>query len=140
MPRTPDAELVERLAGTAILEGLDRTVIERVARIGHQLIVPAGERVIDQGRMGRECYVILGGRAKVIRNGEVVTELGPGEIIGEMALIVHGPRTASVVAVDDLELLRIDADEFWELLNTAPELAERVRARLATRREQLESR
>ena len=66
----------------------------------------AGSLIVDQGQTGREAFVILDGNVTVKRNGRKVATLGPGAIVGELSLLDHGPRTATVGLRDRLLAVR----------------------------------
>ncbi len=98
-----------------------------------------GEFVIEEGDAGYEAYVILSGKVEVLTTvrGKPITliSLGPGDVIGEMALILQAPRTASVVATEDTEVIVITEDTMHQGLGQLPpwmgkvvdSLADRVR-------------
>ena len=107
----------------------------------------AGEVLFRQGERGDKCFVVAGGkvRGEIIyeENGKKYStnfEVGPGGIVGEMSLLTGIPRTATVIAAEDSELLEIGAEAFAALLGRNPALAEvvaeivsgRNRANLAT--------
>ena len=60
----------------------------------------------DQGQTGREAFVIVDGSATVKRNGKKVATLGPGAVVGELSLLDHGPRTATVTCDTDCDRAR----------------------------------
>ena len=76
--------------------------------------------------MGREAFVIVDGSATVKRNGKKVATLGPGAVVGELSLLDHGPRTATVTTDTDTTVLVIDQRHFLGVLD------ERARARRAS--------
>jgi CRP-like cAMP-binding protein len=71
-------------------------------------------------------FVIVRGRVRLMRGRAVITELGPGEEFGEMAVLDEAPRSASAVAVDETALPRIGREEFSEILHEQAEIAEGV--------------
>ena len=75
-----------------------------------------GSVIIDQGRVGQECYIIESGYAGVYVADEHIVTLGPGSMVGEMALIDRRPRTATVVAESPIRLLEFDTKAFRQLL------------------------
>ena len=95
----------------------------------------SGAVLVDQGDPGTSCYVILAGVAGVYVRGEYVASSGPGSMVGEIALIDHRPRTATVVADSDLELLQFDSAAFRTLLEEMPKASERVMTLLRARLE-----
>ena len=122
-----------RLRGLAFFEGFSDAELDRVAELATRVEAESGALLIDQGRVGTECYVIEVGFAGVYVGDEHVVTLGPGTLVGEMALVEHTPRSASVVAETPVRLLAFDNRSFKELLKEMPKAEERVKALLATR-------
>ena len=114
------------LAGLEFFGGFSTGELEAVAELGHRTDVGAGTELIDQGRVGDSCYVIVSGRANVYIRGEYVATVGPGSMVGEMALVEHRPRNATVVAETDMSLVRFGIGEFGRLLEASPTTHHRV--------------
>lgn len=95
-----------------------------VAMVAQEVYFSAGETFIQQGESGDCLYVIVDGEARVVVRGvgQVATR-GPRSVIGEMAIISGRPRTAQCVAITDITALKVDRDDFWELLGERPALA-----------------
>jgi CRP/FNR family cyclic AMP-dependent transcriptional regulator len=83
-----------------------------VARLAERLAVHAGEVLTKEGRIGRELFIILDGTATVTRSGRVINVLGAGDYFGELAAIDPAPRSATVTATTDLDVLIIGPREF----------------------------
>jgi MFS family permease len=112
--RRLDADAVQPSPHLALLRGLPMFAVlpppqlEQVAAAFEPLpVVPAGAAVITEGEPGDRYLVIVSGTAEVSRRGRHVARLGPGAGFGEIALLRDVPRTATVRAVDDLELLAL---------------------------------
>ena len=88
-----------------------------VARLAERLEIHAGEVILREGRLGRELFVILSGRATVTRAGRVVNLLGAGDYFGELAAIEAAPRSATVTATTDLDVLIIGPREFEAIVD-----------------------
>ena len=88
---------------------------------------------MQEGTTGREAFVILEGNATVERKGMKVVDLGPGQYFGELALLDHGPRTATVIATTPMRVLVLGQREFSGVLDDVPGLAHKLLASLATR-------
>lgn len=87
----------------------------RAIRIdGHRLF-------IWQGEAGRDLHVITAGHAKVFDEGTEVATLGPGDFVGEIAMLTGGRRTASVLATDDLDTVVMNRREFRAVLDLWPQ-------------------
>ena len=82
-----------------------------------------GEVVMREGEMGDELYVILSGRLSLTKGQTVIGELGPGEHLGEMALIRTTPRSATVTALEPCELVTLRRRDFFEIIRTEPSVA-----------------
>lgn len=121
------------LEGVAFFDGFSADELQRVAELCDEVESRAGSVVVDQGDPGTACYVLVTGTASVYVRGEYVTSLGPGTMIGEMSLVDHRPRTATVVADSDLALLRFDSKAFSKLLEEMPKASERLMAILQSR-------
>ena len=125
--------LVVRLRDVAFFEGFPPSELERVAELAEQVEVEPGAVLIDQGRVGQECYVILEGQASVLAGDEPVASLSPGSMVGEMALIEHRPRNASVVAETPMLLVAFDTKAFKTLLQEMPQVHHKVMETLGSR-------
>lgn len=132
----PDA--ATHLADVSFFEGFSPEQLRRVAELAEEVDAEAGAELIGQGRPGQEAYVIIDGKAGVYIGGVQKNELGPGEIVGEMALIDHRPRTADVRALAPMKLLAFDAERFRRLLDEMPQASVRVMEKLVERLRQLD--
>ncbi len=102
--------------------------------------VPRGERIVEEGDEARTLYIVNFGLFEVMsREGVVVAEIGAGQLIGEIGFFAGTPRTASVVAVRNSEVLEIARDEFEELSARYPEIQRVVTQALARRLAKLAS-
>jgi CRP-like cAMP-binding protein len=86
--------------------------LSEIARLAEALNVHAGEVLTKEGRIGRELFIILTGTATVTRNGRVINVLSDGDYFGELAAIDPAPRSATVTATTDLQVLIIGPREF----------------------------
>jgi CRP-like cAMP-binding protein len=105
-------------------------VLAALAMRATEVEVAAGDVLIEQGAVEDHLYAVVSGRF-VARDGErTLRELGPGSTVGELAALAPEPRSASVTALEDGLLLRIDKVLLDELLADRPELARAVIASL----------
>jgi CRP/FNR family transcriptional regulator, cyclic AMP receptor protein len=113
--------------------------LERVTLLANPLDVPAGEFLTREGRSGGEFMVIVDGRATVSRSGAVLRTLGPGDWLGEIALLDGGPRTATVVADTPMVVELIARKDFLDLLREVPTVAIKIAVGLARTIRELET-
>jgi len=131
--RRKPAERAELLSNVQFFDGFSADDLRRVVELSDEVEVQAGDVLVDQGDPGTHCYMILEGIASVYVRGEHVASSGPGSMVGEMALVDHRPRSATVVGDTDLDLLRFDSKAFAKLLEEMPKASERVMTLLRTR-------
>ena len=108
------------LLASPALEGADPSTARILAYAGDQQRFRTGEDVMRAGEPGESCFFVLEGVAEVsVGSGSgraVVAGLGPGEVVGETALLLNEPRSATVTAATDLLVLRLPRDLFGDLL------------------------
>jgi MFS family permease len=105
-------EPLELLRRISIFAPLPPTVLERLASAAAEVRVPPMSEAVVQGASGDRFYLIRSGRATVEVDGAETGELGPGDFFGEIALLHDVPRTATVRAIDQLELYALERDDF----------------------------
>ena len=88
--------------------------------------ISAGQTIFHAGDSGLVMFVLMEGQADVLVGNKVVESAGPGAILGEMALIDHSPRSATVIARTDCRLLPIDVKRFDTLIQKTPDFARHV--------------
>ena len=93
---------------------------------------------MDQGQTGREAYVILEGSATVKRNGKKIGSAKTGAVIGELSLLDHGPRTATVTADTDVRLLVVTERGLKAAVENIPAISRKLLKALATRVRELD--
>ena len=113
-------DVMHILLDTPLLEGVSSNTAKILAYAGDQQRYSAGEILLRQGDHGADCFFILEGLVDVsVGDGserKVVAELGPGEVIGETALLLDMPRSATVTARTDILILRLSRNLFTDLL------------------------
>lgn len=123
----------DQLSRIPLFAGCSDRDLEHLARAADRVRLPEGTRLTRQGDIGREAFVILSGSADVDRDGERVAEIGPGDVVGELALLDGGPRSATVTATSDIETLVLTRPAFTAVLDEIPMLAHRLLVTLARR-------
>jgi MFS family permease len=107
----PEREL-GLLHGIDLFAPLPAPTLESLARALIPVRLKAGEELFRQGDIGDRYYIVADGVAEILVDGQVVRETGPGGYFGEIALLRDIPRTATVRAKNDVELLALDRDDF----------------------------
>jgi CRP-like cAMP-binding protein len=121
----------------------DKALVERLEGALHQRAprtCPAGSSVMKEGEKGGFMYVVLSGKVTVALKSTVVARLGPGCVLGEMALLDQSPRAASAVAETDSSLLPINRGDFLSLVKSIPAFGVALLRALAQRLAQMNSR
>ena len=131
---------VETLSRVPLFEELDAAELRSIADSMHEANVPAGATVTVEGGPGDGFFVIESGEAEVTIDGQPRAPMKAGDYVGEIAMIDHRPRTATVVATSPAVVDVIGQREFAELLAEEPEIAEQIRATAARRLEDYEHR
>jgi hypothetical protein len=116
----PERE-VALLTSLPLFAPLPPVTVEHLARSLRPVRVAAGEEIVREGEPGDRFYVVASGEVEVAADGKPLRTLGPGEYFGEIALLRPVPRTATVIARADAELLTLDRDEFVAAVTGHPE-------------------
>lgn len=114
------------LSSLAIFEALSKSELRKVAALSTPSRIRAGQEFITEGSSGREAFIITSGRGTVRRGNRLVAGVGPGDIVGEMALFAGLNRTASVTADTDLEVEVLTRTEFMSLLDQVPAITKKL--------------
>ena len=133
MTRFPPDTKASALSRAPLFEGLSRKDLIALAKVTEDMDVPAGKVLCKQGDIGHEFFVILEGEADVTRGGEHVATLGAGEMFGEIALLEHVKRTATVTAKTPLHFFVMTSQSFWSLIDHHPKIEREVLRTLARR-------
>jgi CRP/FNR family transcriptional regulator, cyclic AMP receptor protein len=136
--RSPAEATVELLRRVSLFSELSAEELEKIARVAVPRSYPAGSIILREGDPGDTCYILRSGTARVVRqhaDGRAITltNLGPGEIFGELAMFDGEVRSATVEAVDDVRAVAILAGDLKRLLNEHPEIAVKLLGALAER-------
>ena len=123
----------ERLKSTKLFADLDRKELELVAEITTEVTVPAGTVLAREGHAGHDAFVIVSGSVDISVGGNRVGSLGPGELVGEMALLLHEERQATVTATEELDVMVIEPRRFGQLLDEVPSVSRTLVVSLARR-------
>jgi CRP/FNR family transcriptional regulator, cyclic AMP receptor protein len=107
--------------------------LDAVARLGTVVSANEGHVFTRQGRRGFEFFVVITGSATCHVDDDLVATFGPGDFFGEMGLVDHQPRSATVRAAAPMEVLVIDSREFATMLAESPTTTRKILAELSRR-------
>lgn len=118
---TTDVDIVSFLEQHPLSEVLPAEVRRALAEPAEVQSLAAGEVLVEQGGPGDAGYLVVSGRLRVTVDGVLIGTIGPGETVGEMALLTGEPRSATVQARRPTTVIRIDADSFLRVLAEHPQ-------------------
>ncbi len=126
------------LAQVPLFKDLSKKHLQHISSLATRLDLAAGRELTREGDTGHEFLVVLEGEVEVRHGDKVIATRGPGEYFGEIALLDHRPRTATVVAKTPVVIEVIGQREFATLLDDEPEVAAQLRSAMAQRLAELE--
>ncbi len=121
------------LKGLSLFDQCSKSDLQEIAKLTDEIDFKQGRVLMTEGERGREFYVLLEGTADVRRKGRKLATLGPGAMIGEMALVSEQPRNATVTLGSDAHLLVLTENRFKRLLAQHPSIQAKVMRSLADR-------
>jgi CRP-like cAMP-binding protein len=137
--KSKDAK-VELLRGVPLFSACSKRELSRIASLADEIEVPKGRVLTREGDPGRECFVVVDGRATVtVGDRGRAARLSPGACFGEMSLLDQKPRSATVEAQTDMRLLVLESRSFSSLLQEVPSVARKVLVAMAGRLRTAES-
>jgi CRP/FNR family transcriptional regulator, cyclic AMP receptor protein len=116
-------EAADLLQKVPLFADLERKELEEIASAMKQRTFSAGQEIAVEGESGVGFFVIEDGQAKVTVGGQDRRTLGPGDYFGEVALITHGARTATVTADTELKTYGMTSWDFRPLVEETPGIA-----------------
>ena len=123
---------VEQLRTVPALSGLNARQLSKLVRLVDVVNVKPGQLLTQEGKFGQQAFIVLDGSAEVIISGNLRRTVGPGEFIGEMAMIDRQPRSATVVAKTPMRLAVIGPTS-WSAFMDEPGVSRAVAVQLARR-------
>ena len=114
--------------------------LDRIADSGTALSTKQGGDIVREGEPGDDFFVITSGKARVIRKGKEVGELGVGDYFGELALFDPSPRNATVSAASDVAVVALSRNNFGKVLDEVPAFRDALLHGMAHRLHELDSR
>lgn len=129
----PESDVCEALSNVEFFAGLPKPYRQLLAEQMHEVELPAGVTVFEQGDEGRDVYLIHRGKVAVEVDGKPVATLGKGQAFGEMAALSSEARSATVKVAEDCTLSVLDGAEFRSIVTAQPGLALELSRTLAQR-------
>lgn len=121
-PRRTRRQTALALGGIPLFADLSKRHLNRLAGETDELAFGPGASVVKEGDLGETLFVVLEGEGKVVRGGRKVGAVLPGDFFGELSAIDGGPRSASVVAVTQLRVLRLFRRTLMSLIDDEPQV------------------
>ncbi len=124
---------VAAIARVPLFSRCSKKDLRRIARLADEIDLLPGKVLTEQGARGREFFVLLEGSAEVRQDDRLLQTLGPGDFLGEIALVADVPRTATVTASSPVRALVITDRTFRALLREQPDIQGKVLDAVASR-------
>ena len=124
---------IDLIRKVPLFSRLSKPELRDLAMLADEIDLRDGKEMTRQGHPGREFFVLLEGTADVRKNGRKINTLGPGDFLGEIALVSREPRTATVTATSPVRTLVITDRSFRRLLDESPQVKTKVMEAMATR-------
>ena len=128
------AAQADLLGAVPLFSRCSKRELAAIAKLAQEIQLPAGHTlIIEDARVAYSFFVLIEGAAEVLRQNRVVATLGPGDFLGELALVLRRPRTATVTLTTPSRLLSISAHNFHSLLKRSPQIQSKLLEALADR-------
>jgi CRP-like cAMP-binding protein len=121
------------LRSVPLFESLSSDERRTIAQHADEIEVPEGTELVRQGEFAYEFFVLEEGTADVVRDGELVAELGPGDFLGEMGIVGKVVRNATVVTTSPARAIVMTEQAFRSMRTLNPAVAERIEAAVKER-------
>ena len=130
---------VDVLRNIPLFARIEPSKLKLLAFTSERIAYASGDVVMQQGDQGDAAYIIIEGAAEVLidtpQGPLAVAKVGRNDIVGEMAILMDVPRTATIRATEPLVTLRISKELFFRLVNEFPQMAVEIMRELAGRLE-----
>jgi CRP/FNR family cyclic AMP-dependent transcriptional regulator len=124
-----------RLKRIPVFADLSDDALNKIAALAAEVSVPEGKELVREGDYSYDVLAIEEGTASVSRGGEVIADLGPGDVIGEMGVLERSQRNATVVATSSMLLVTLTSWDIRKLRKSTPEVVEHLRSVVERRKE-----
>ncbi len=126
-------QIIALLKDTPIFADTSEKSLESMLKSAVTKTVPAGDKVVQEGQGGVGFYLILEGKAEVVKEGEKLAEIGAGNFFGELGVIDGQPRTADVIALTETKCWILSQWAMKSIIANHPEVALSMLEELARR-------
>jgi CRP-like cAMP-binding protein len=107
--------------------------VAKIAKVGTYVTVPADWGLMGEGTSADKAYLLISGEVSVRKDGKEIAKLGPGDIFGEMGIVQHKLRSATVISLSRLECLHFTRSQIEELENEIPAFKEALESSTQSR-------
>lgn len=125
------------LASTRLFSGVDADGLARIVARLTELDVPADRVIARQGEIGTGFFIVVSGAVRVVRDGETIAQLGPGDFFGELSVLDGRPRIAQVISSEPTACLALASWDFEAVIKDQPSVAIAILRELAGRLREL---
>ena len=132
MPLRSDAK-IDLLRKVPLFAECTKGELRKLATIADEIDLREGTVLTREGRAGREFFVIVDGTVRVTKGTRKLTDLGPGDWLGEIALLTKAPRTATATATSPVVALVLVDREFRRVVNEMPSILMKILSSVAER-------
>ena len=119
-------DVLKLVSGVGLFAGMLPDELELLVQCAAIRTFPPGNALMERGQTGTTMFTLVSGQVSVQRDGRELTRLGPGDVVGEMALLTGEPRQADVVALEPVTCLEVDREAFRGVLEKNPLLVANV--------------
>jgi CRP/FNR family cyclic AMP-dependent transcriptional regulator len=123
-----------RLKSLPLFQGMSDEELKEIAPFADEATVEEGKHLVDEGDFSYEFMAIEGGEADVLREGQKVATLGPGDFFGEVGLLERDRRNATVVAKSPMRLVTLTGWDLKRMEKSMPQAVEKIRQTMEARR------
>jgi CRP/FNR family cyclic AMP-dependent transcriptional regulator len=124
-----------RLKSIPLFQSVPDEELTEIATFADEVSVEQGKHLVDEGDFSYQFLAIEEGEAEVLRGGDHVADLGPGDFFGEMGLIERDRRTATVVAKTPMRLITLTGWDLKRMEKSMPQAVDQIRQVMEQRRE-----
>jgi len=128
----------DRIRAIPLFAGLSDDDAGRLAGVASVVELEAGTTLTQEGEFGHALFAIEDGSADVLADGRLIRTVGPGDVVGEIAVLASGRRTATIVTTSPTRLIALFKRDVWAIERTSPEAAARLRGLLTDHLEPVE--